>query len=101
MNNSFVTLIPKLDNPEYISQFRPITVCNVSYKILAKVIVNRLRPILCRIIDQCQASFLPGRKTSDNIIITQEIIHTLMKKKGKAGGVILKIDLEKAYDKVS
>lgn len=98
LNNSYITLIPKTKNPENISQFRPITLCNVSYKILAEIIVDRLRPILCRTISPQQASFLPGRQASDNIFVTQEIIHTLMNLKGKSGGLILKIDLEKAYD---
>lgn len=48
-----------------------------------------------------QSSFVPGRSTTDNIIISQEIIHTLKSKKGKVGGMILKIDLEKAYDNIS
>ena len=61
--------------------------------------VNKLRHLLDKIVGPAQASFLPGRQTSDNIIISQEIVHTLERKKGKYGGLIFKIDLEKAYDK--
>ena len=100
-NNCFITLIPKVDNPETIKQFRPITLCNVSYKILTKVLVNRIRPLLGKLIGPFQSSFLPGRQTSDNIIITQEILHSLDNRKIGKQGMIFKIDLEKAYDKIS
>ena len=101
LNNCFITLIPKVENPETINQFIPITLYNVSYKILTKDLVNIIRPLLGKLIGPFQFSFLPGRQTSDNIIITQEIIHSLEKMKGKEKGMIFKIDLEKACDKVS
>ena len=94
-------LIPKLENLETIKQFSPLSLCNVTYKTITKVIVNRLRPLLSNLISPNQSSFIPGKTTTDNIIITQEIIHTLRSKKGKTGGMVLKIDLEKAYDRIS
>lgn len=100
-NKTLISLIPKSDNPENIKMFRPISLCNVRYKIVTKIIVARLRPLLDKIISPFQSSFIPGRSTSDNIIITQEVLHTLRSKKGKKGGILLKIDLEKAYDKIS
>ncbi|XP_028092237.1 uncharacterized protein LOC114292475 [Camellia sinensis] len=81
--------------------FRPISLCNVTYKIISKILVNRIRPILSDIISPNQSSFIPGRSTHDNIIITQEAIHTVNKKKGKIGFMIFKVDLEKAYDNIS
>lgn len=69
-NTCFITLIPKIENPENIMSFRPITLYNVSYKILTKILVNRIRPILDKIIGPNQSSFLPGRQTVDNVIIT-------------------------------
>lgn len=98
MNKILIALIPKTDNPVNIKMFRPISLCNVGYKIITKIIVVRLKPMLNKIISPFQSSFIPGRTTSDNIIITQEVLHTLRSKKG---GMIFKIDLEKAYDKVS
>lgn len=100
-NKTLIALIPKIDKPDNIKMFRPISLCNVRYKIITKLIVARLRPYLDKIIGPYQSSFIPGRSTTDNIIITQEVLHTLRNKKGKQGGVIVKIDLEKAYDKVS
>lgn len=101
VNKTLVSLIPKVDNPDSIKMFRPISLCNVVYKVISKIIVDRLRPLLTKIVSPFQSSFIPGRTTNDNIIITQEILHTLRSKKGKKGGMIFKIDLEKAYDKVS
>ncbi|CAL5382784.1 unnamed protein product [Camellia sinensis] len=101
INRTLIALIPKVDNPESIKQFRPISLCNVTYKIITKILVSRLRPLLNGIISPNQSSFIPGRSTSDNIIITQEAIHTVRKLKGKAGYMIFKIDLEKAYDNIS
>ena len=101
LNDSLITLIPKVDNPDCTNQFRPITLCNVAYKVISKIIVKRLRPLLHKLVGPYQASFMPDRQTKDNIIITQEIIHTLEKRKYREGGIILKIDLEKAYDMIS
>jgi hypothetical protein len=63
--------------------------------------VDRLRPLLPKLIAPTQSSFIPGRVTSENIIITQELLHTMRKKKGRSGQMAIKIDLEKAYDKIS
>lgn len=101
MNKTLIALIPKVDNPDNIKMFRPISLCNVVYKTINKIIVARLRPLLLILISPTQSSFIPGRSMMDNIIITQEVLHTLRSKKGKKGGLIFKIDLEKAYDKVS
>ena len=70
------------------------------YKVVTKIIVARLQPYLDKLISPMQTAFVPGRKGIDNIIIAQEIMHSLGKKKGRTGYVALKIDLEKAYDKL-
>ncbi|XP_019155168.1 PREDICTED: uncharacterized protein LOC109152041 [Ipomoea nil] len=98
---AFITLIPKKEVPETAADFRPITLLNVAFKIISKVLVNRPRPIMCRIIGPYQNSFLPGRSTMDNIILTQEVIHTMNMKKGRKGLMVVKIDRHKAYDSVS
>ena len=67
---------------------------------ITKIIVARLRPFLEKLISPLQAAFVPGRKGINNAIIVQEIVHTLSKKKGKVGYMAIKVDLEKAYDKL-
>ncbi|GKV25513.1 hypothetical protein SLEP1_g34945 [Rubroshorea leprosula] len=99
-NECLITLIPKVGSPVNINQFRPIGLCNVNYKIVSKIIVHRLKPLLDSIISPCQASFVPGRRGSDNILILQELVYSFNRKTGRKGGMIIKLDLEKAYDKL-
>lgn len=101
MNDTLVSLIPKVKNPEKVTQLRPISLCNVSYKIITKVLTNRLKEVLGDIVGPEQSSFVPKREIVDNIAIYQEALHTMRVKKGKVGYMILKIDLEKAYDRLS
>ncbi|KAF8413392.1 hypothetical protein HHK36_001373 [Tetracentron sinense] len=96
LNHSLITLIPKVPNPKTINQFRSISLCNVSMKVISKVLMNRLRPLLPKLIALTQSSFIPGRVTNKNIIITQEILHSMRKKKGRIGHMAIKLDLEKA-----
>ena len=83
-----------------MGNYKPISLCNIVYKIVTKVIVARLRPYLDKLISPLQVAFVPGRKGIDNAIIAQEVIHSINKKKGKVGYMALKIDLEKVYDKL-
>ncbi|GKU90588.1 hypothetical protein SLEP1_g4569 [Rubroshorea leprosula] len=96
-----VALILKGDAPDVIQKFRPITLLNVAYKVLCKVLVNRLRPYLQELIGPFQSSFLAGRSIIDNKVLTQEAVHSIRHRKGKKGAIILKIDLHKAFDSVS
>lgn len=100
LNNVMTTLIPKLEHPELISQFRPISVCNVIIKVISKVVANRLRLILPKLVQETQTSFIPTRQGVDNIVVAQEIIHTKRQKSGRQGLMAFKVDLEKAYDRV-
>ena len=83
-----------------ITQFRPISLCNTLYKLLSRIIVQRLKPLMGEVINPCQVGFVPGRRMSDNIIIVQEVIRTLISRRGRTGHVALKLDLEKAYDQL-
>ncbi|CAL1355748.1 unnamed protein product [Linum trigynum] len=100
VTDSTVVLIPKVEHPEMASQLRPISLNNVCLKAITKAITNRLKPIMRKLVSPRQSSFIPGRQTTDNIIVLQEVLHTLRKKKGKKGGIVMKIDLEKAYDRL-
>uniref|UniRef100_A0A5B7AER2 Reverse transcriptase domain-containing protein n=1 Tax=Davidia involucrata TaxID=16924 RepID=A0A5B7AER2_DAVIN len=101
INRTYIVLIPKVNNPRKISEFRPISLCNVVYKIISKMLANRLKSILPDIIDESQSAFVPGRLISVNILVAFEIIHCLKnRRKGKMGHLALKLDMSKAYDRV-
>jgi len=100
LNETFITLIPKVPHPERINQFRPIGLCNVTYKLVSKCIVQRLKRVLPQLISPTQSSFVPGRQITDNVIIMQEMLHSMRRKKGNKGWLAIKLDLEKAYDRL-
>ena len=87
-----------MSHPEQITQFRPISLCNTLYKLVSRILVQRLKPYMVEIINPCQVGFVPGCKTSDNIILVQEVIRTLRYRRGRTGYVAIKLDLLKAYD---
>ena len=87
--------MPKVAHPDVITQFRPISLYNTLYKLLSHIIVHHLKPFMGEVINPCQAGFVPGRRTSDNIIIVQEVIWTLISRRGWTGYVAFKLDLEK------
>ncbi|XP_060972636.1 uncharacterized protein LOC133038486 [Cannabis sativa] len=101
INTTNIVLIPKVPNPTRTNHFRPISLCNVLYKVISKIIANRIKPLLPTIICPTQAAFVPGRTIQDNNVIVQEIIHSFNRKKGKEGFFAIKIDLVKAYDRLS
>lgn len=99
LNATFITLIPKVAQPSTPEKFRPIYLCNVIYKIISKVIANRLKSLLPLLISPKQSGYVEGRQILDGIILTHETIHSL--KKSKQAGMLLKIDLSKAFDKLN
>jgi hypothetical protein len=99
-NNTHICLIPKINNPLIPSDFRPISLCNVTLKIITKTIANRLKPILHDIISPNQSAFIPGRLISDNTLIASEIFHYLTQTNRKEGYVGIKTDKAKAYDRL-
>nr|KYP65630.1 LINE-1 reverse transcriptase isogeny [Cajanus cajan] len=97
---TLVVLTLKVDNPTCLKEFRPISICNVAYKVISKVLVSRLRPFLSKLIGPFQGSFLPGRGTIDNSILAQEVLNFIHQDKSKTGSLALKVDLKKAYDRI-
>nr|XP_027118368.1 uncharacterized protein LOC113735569 [Coffea arabica] len=101
LNHTYVVLIPKCHSPSSITQFRPISLCNVVYKLASKVLANRLRNCLPKVISPCQSAFIPGRCITDNILIAYEVNHSLkLKSYGQEGLMSIKLDMSKAFDKV-
>ena len=99
--HSFITLIPKVKNPEFISQYRPICLSNVLYRIFSKVLANRLKRILPQIVSEQQSAFMTDRLISDNIMVAFETLHYMRNhNSGKVGYMALKLDMSKAYDRV-
>ena len=95
------TLIPKTKSPERVTEYRPISLCNVLYKLISKVLANRLKKILPNIISESQSVFVLGRLITNNILIAFETLyHMHNKKTGKVGFMALKLDMSKAYDRV-
>lgn len=83
-----------------INHYRPISLCNVTYKILSNILVSRIRPLINTIISPYQNAFVAKCLISDNIALAHELLHTMKSKKSKTSYTALKIDLEKAYDKL-
>lgn len=87
-NDALVFLIAKMVKPERIIQFRPISLCNVLFKIITKTMVMRLKKVMNKLIDPAQSSFIPGRLSTDNIVVVQEAVHSMRRKKG-SGDVVM------------
>ena len=99
MNSTFLVLIPKQEGANWLTQFRPIALCNVVYKIITKLIAERLKPLLSSLISPEQGDFVEGRQILDGVVIAMEAIHSMANSKERA--MFMKLDMAKAYDRVS
>jgi hypothetical protein len=99
LNFGIITLIPKQQEVKKVQQYRPICMLNVSFKIFTKVMANRLALVANKLIGQSQTAFQRGRNILEGVVVLHETLHEVRKK--KQSGLILKIDFEKAYDKVN
>ena len=100
-NKTQIVLILKVKTPKKVTDYRPISLFNVVYKIASKTVVDRLKKILPSIISDTQSVFVHGRLITDNVLVAFETMHHISQKKGgKVREMVLKLDLSKAYDRV-
>ncbi|PKI71328.1 hypothetical protein CRG98_008328 [Punica granatum] len=99
-NNTFICLVTKCQGASTFKDFRPISLCNVCYKVISKIIANMLKPLLERIISPNQTAFIEGRWINENGLLAQEILHTMRKTKARRGWFGMKIDFTKVFDKL-
>jgi len=98
-NASFICLVPKIDNPQQLSDFRPISLVGCLYKIVSKVLSLQLKKVMSKLIDSRQSSFLKGRGILDSVLVANEVLEEVKRRKKRC--VYFKVDYEKAYDSVS
>jgi hypothetical protein len=98
-NSTFLALIPKEVNPSSFERFRPISLCNASYKIMSKLLENRIKPLLENLISPMQGGFFKGRHILDNVIQVQEAMHSSHQRQEQ--GMLIKLDMENAFDRVN
>lgn len=101
MTKSCTLFVPKCANPRNMKDIQPISLCNVEYKLLLKLLANRLKKRLSKCVSEEQSAFVEGRSILDNVMLAIESIHALKRKtSGFKSHLALKIDINKAYDRV-
>ena len=100
LNKTNISLIPKINNPKRMMDFRPINLCNVVYKLISKTLDNRLKALLPNIISKNQSAFTSDRLITDNVLIAFELMHYLdHKTAGKEGFMAIKLDMSNSAKK--
>ncbi|XP_071708111.1 uncharacterized protein [Rutidosis leptorrhynchoides] len=99
INHTIITLIRKVQSPSKVTDYRPISCCNVLDKCISKIITNRIKMSLYEVVGCNQSAFIPGRRISDNILLTQELMKDYHTNRGVVS-CAFKVDIHKAYDTV-
>ena len=86
-NDTTIVMIPKVDNPEKVAQFRPISLCNVVYKVISKMLATRMKGVMPNVIGDQQSAFVPRRLITDNILIVMNVFMPVRGRKESAGCV--------------
>lgn len=100
LNHSIIALIPKVNCPRKVGDFRPISLCNVLYKAISKILANRLSLVMSLLVDEAQAGFVKGRMMTENILLAQELIRNYGRKNASPM-CLIKVDIKKAFDSIS
>lgn len=101
MNRTYIALIPKIPNPENAKDFRPISLCNVIYKVISKTLANRMKKSLNSLIGKYQNAFIKGRSIADNIILAHETLSKIRRSKARVKPLVaFKMDMSNAYDRL-
>ncbi|KAJ9535293.1 hypothetical protein OSB04_un001605 [Centaurea solstitialis] len=100
VNATVISLVPKSQVPKRVADFRPIACCNVIYKCISKVLVNRLKNYLDILVDKNQSAFIPNRQICDNVLLAQELMRGYHRQRG-VRRCAFKVDIQKAYDTVN
>jgi len=98
LNSTFIALIPKVNSPQRFNDFRPISLVGCLYKVLAKVLANRLQNVIGRVVSGTQSAFVKGNQILDEILIANEVVDDA--KRANKELLMFKVDFEKAYDSV-
>lgn len=99
LNHTSISLIPKIQSPRKVPDFRPINLSNVLYKLIAKILANRLKPLLPNLVSETQSTFMYDRFITNNILVAYETLHYLKERRcGKMGYMALKLNMSKAND---
>lgn len=90
-----------MHSPEHISQFRPISLCNMIYNVISKLLADCLKELLPEVVSPLQTAFVPGRLIMDNFLGARECFQTIKKnREGRYGTCAVKLDMHKVYDRV-
>lgn len=99
-SSTLIVAIPKGSNPTNFGDLRPISLCNYCAKVISKVLADRMALILPCIISPEQSGFVKGRNITENILLAQEMLQRI-DSKVRGSNVMLKLDMAKAYDRMS
>lgn len=100
ISRSNLVLIPKNESAARVNEYRPISICNLIYKLISKLILTRLKPFISGCISQAQTAFVPGREISENIVLLREVLHSFSLSDYNNSEFCLKLDLSKAFDRM-
>lgn len=100
-NKTDIVLIPKTQSLTNLCNSKPISLCSILYKLVAKVLENRLQSVIGKCIDSAQYAFVPKRLITDNMFVAYELLHGFRQRRTrKKRAMALKLDMSKAYDKI-